>query len=193
MWLYFIRHRDILSKWSTNINKQKIEFISNIISISWSDAIILTFCTHGNMLLFVYGCLNDLPWFFNVTSMPIQLILIIFISALHNKWFNLLRYALYISQFLSWYIPLNLLINDLLFVSIDSFKPRLIIKISFIEFPYGKASVIFLGYHLMERWRCYLGITHTQYLPPINSWHCIPELNYISLVHVTPKRRFRIT
>ena len=52
---------------------------------------------------------------------------------------------------------------------------------------------MFLRYYLMKRWICYLGITYTQYLTPINSWHSIPELDYISMAHVTPKRRFRIT
>ena len=45
----------------------------------------------------------------------------------------------------------------------------------------------------ISRILCCLGITHTQYLPPINSWHRIPELDNISMAHVTPKRRFRIT
>ena len=119
-----------------------------------------------------------------------------FLSVLRNKWFNLSRYALYCSHFLSWSLPLNLLIYNLFFVFIDSFKAGvsqgLLLKFRLLIFRMGK-HLLYFSDIIMKRWICYLGITHSQYLPPINSWHCIPEPDNISMAHVTPKRRFRIT
>ena len=80
-----------------------------------------------------------------------------------------------------WSIPLYLLIYNLSFVFIDSFKTGVSQGLLL------KAFIIFLGYYFMKLWICYLGITHTQYLRPINSWHRLPELDYISMAHVRPK------
>ena len=83
-----------------------------------------------------------------------------FRSALRNKWFNLLRYALYFSHFLLWSIPLYLLIYNLFFVFIDSFKAGvsqgLLLKYRLLIFRMGKHllnfSEIILGNDEYATW-----------------------------------------
>ena len=70
-----------------------------------------------------------------------------FLSALRNKWFHLLRYAFYFSHFLLWSIPLYLLIYNLCFVFIDSFKAGvsqgLLLKCHLLIFRMGKHLLYF--------------------------------------------------